>query len=185
MKNPYLTSYFPLLSIILFSLALSLRTEMELISILKNAGIYDGMLEFFTDTGIKLSLLALLMVVYFMVFAAMKLIADTINEVSLLFFSKDHEGESLYLIRHGATIYFVGSIVSLLSFYSFIGIMAIFAVATMVYFIYFVYKISPKLTMAGLIGIVFFQVILWSTLVLGIIYLAVKVYNSILASLPI
>ncbi|GAE44607.1 membrane protein [Mesobacillus boroniphilus JCM 21738] len=63
--------------------------------------------------------------------------------------------------------------------------MAIFAVATMVYFIYFVYKISPKLTMAGLIGIVFFQVILWSTLVLGIIYLAVKVYNSLIASLPI
>lgn len=185
MRNPYLTSYFPLLSIIMFSLALSVRTEMEVLSILKNAGIYDGMLEFFSDTGIKLSLLALLMVVYFMVFAAMKLIADTINEVSLLFFSKDHEGESLYLIRHGATIYFMGSVLSLLSFYSFIGIIAIFAVATVVYFIYFVYKISPNLTMAGLIGIVFFQVILWSTLVLGIIYLAVKVYNSLIASLPI
>ncbi|WLR55769.1 DUF5366 family protein [Mesobacillus subterraneus] len=185
MRNPYLTSYFPLLSIIIFSLSLSVRTETELISILKNAGIYDGMLEFFSDTGIKLSLLILLVVVYFMVFAAMKLLADTINEVSLLFFSKDHDGESLYLIRHGATIYFVGSVISLLSFYSFIGIMTIFTVTTLVYFIYFVYKISAKLTMTGLIGIVFFQVILWSTLVLGIIYLAVKVYNSLIASLPI
>lgn len=88
MKNPYLTSYFPLLAIIMFSLSLSVRTEMEIAAILKNAGIYEGMLEFFSETGIKLSLLTLLMVLFFMVFAAMKLLADTINEVSLLFFFK-------------------------------------------------------------------------------------------------
>ncbi|UYZ21367.1 DUF5366 family protein [Mesobacillus jeotgali] len=185
MRNPYLTGYFPLLSIIMFSLALSLRTEIELIAILKNAGIYDGMLEFFSDTGIKLSLLALLMVVYFMVFAALKLIADTINEVTLLLFSRDHEGESLKLIHKGAIVYFAGGIAALASFFSFTGIGSIFLITTIVYFIYFVYKISPKLTAAGLIGTVFFQVILWSTLVLGIIYIAVKVYNSLIASLPI
>ncbi|WP_079507183.1 YufK family protein [Mesobacillus jeotgali] len=185
MRNAYFTSYFPLMSILMFSLALSVRTEMELLLVLKSAGIYDGMLEFFSDTGIKLSLLALLMVVFFMVIAAMKLIADTINEVSLLLFSRDHEGESLKLIRKGAVIYFAGGIASLVSFFSFIGIVAIFLLATMVYFIYFVYKISPKLTMSGMIGTVFFQVIFWSTLVLGIVYLAVKVYNSLLASLPI
>jgi hypothetical protein len=185
MKNPYLTSYFPLLAIIMFSLSLSVRTEMELADILKNAGIYAGMLEFFSETGIKLSLLILLMVFYFMVFAALKLIADTINEVSLLFFSKDHEGESLKLIRNGAAIYFTAGVISLFSIYSFIGIGAIIAAATLMYFIYFVYKISPNLSMAGVIGTVFFQVILWSTLLFGVIYVAVKVYNSILASLPI
>ncbi len=185
MKNPYLTSYFPLLAIILFSLSLSVRTEIELISILQNAGIYDGMLEFFSDTGIKLSLLALLMVMFFMVFAALKLIADTINEVSLLLFSKDHEGESLKLIRNGATIYFTAGVVSLISYFSFLGIGAIFALATFIYFIYFVYKISPNLTAVGLVGTIFFQVILWSTLILGIVYIAVKVYNSLIASLPI
>ncbi|MEH7886183.1 DUF5366 family protein [Bacillus sp. JJ1609] len=185
MKNPYLTSYFPLLAIVLFSLSLSVRTEMELVALLKNAGIYEGMLEFFSETGIKLSLLALLMVLYFMVFAAMKLIADTINEVSLLFFSKDHEGESLKLIRSGATVYFAAGVLSLFSIYSFIGIGVIFAVATLIYFIYFVYKISPNLSIAGVIGTVFFHIILWSTMLLGIVYLAVKVYNSIMASLPI
>lgn len=185
MKNPYLTSYFPLLAIIMFSLSLSVRTEMEIAAILKNAGIYEGMLEFFSETGIKLSLLTLLMVLFFMVFAAMKLLADTINEVSLLFFSKDHEGESLKIIRSGATIYFAGGVVSLFSIYSFIGIGVIFAAATLIYFIYFVYKISPNMTFAGMIGTVFFQVIIWSTMLLGIIYLAVKVYNSIMASLPI
>lgn len=185
MKNPYLTSYFPLLTITMFSLSLSLRTEMELTGLLKNAGIYQGMLEFFSETGIKLSLLALLMVLYFMVFAAMKLIAETINEVALLFFSKDLEGESLKLIRNGVAIYFSGGVLSLFSIYSFIGIVAIFAATTLIYFVFFVYKISSNLTMAGLIGTVFFEVIIWSTLLLGIVYLAVKVYNSIIKSLPI
>lgn len=185
MKNPYLTSYFPLLAIIMFSLSLALRTEMVLIEILKNAGIHEGMLEFFSAAGIKLALLALLMVMFFMVFAAMKLVADTINEISLLFFTKDHEGESLKLIRHGATIYFAGGVASLFSIYSFAGIGLIFTLTTMIYFIYFVYKISPNLSMSGVMGIVFFQVILWSTLLLGIIYIMIKVYNSIMASLPI
>lgn len=185
MKNPYLTSYFPLLAIVMFSLSLAVRTEIELAELLKNVGIYEGMLEFFSETGIKLSFLALLLVLFFMVFAAMKLIADTVNEVSLLFFSKDFEGESLKLIRQGSSIYFAGGVASLFSIYSFVGIGAIFAAATLIYFIYFVYKISSNLTIVGVIGTVFFQVIIWCTMLLGIIYLVLKVYNSIMASLPI
>lgn len=185
MKNTYLTSYFPLLSILLFSLSLSIRVEMTVIDVLKNAGIYEGMKEFFSDGGIKLSLLVLLLVVFFMIFAALKLIADTINELSLLFFSKDSEGESLKQIRSGSIIYFLGGAISLVSLYSFIGIGAIFAIATVVYFIYFVYRISSSMTFLGIIGVIFFQVVIWSSLLTGVLFIAVKVYNSILASLPI
>lgn len=185
MKNTYLTSYFPLLSILLFSLSLSIRVEMTVIDVLKNAGIYEGMKEFFSDGGIKLSLLVLLLVVFFMIFAALKLIADTINELSLLFFSKDSEGESLKQIRSGSIIYFLGGAISLVSLYSFIGIGAIFATATVVYFIYFVYRISSSMTFLGIIGVIFFQVVIWSSLLTGVLFIAVKVYNSILASLPI
>lgn len=185
MKNTYLTSYFPLLSILLFSLSISIRVEMTLIDILKNAGIYEGMKEFFSDGGIKLSLLVLLLVVFFMVFAALKLIADTINELSLLFFSKDSEGDSLKQIRTGSIIYFLGGAVSLVSLYSFMGIGAIFAVTTVVYFIYFVYKISTAMSFVGIIGVIFFQVVIWSSLLTGVLFIAVKVYNSIMASLPV
>lgn len=185
MKNTYLTSYFPLLSILLFSLSLSIRVEMTVIDVLKNAGIYEGMKEFFSDGGIKLSLLVLLLVVFFMIFAALKLIADTINELSLLFFSKDSEGESLKQIRSGSIIYFLGGAISLVSLYSFIGIGAIFATATVVYFIYFVYRISSSMNFLGIIGVIFFQVVIWSSLLTGVLFIAVKVYNSILASLPI
>lgn len=185
MKNTYLTSYFPLLSILLFSLSLSIRVEMTLIEILKNAGIYEGMKEFFSVGGIKLALLLLLLIAFFMVFAALKLVADTINELSLLFFSKESDGESLKQIRSGSIVYFIGGALSLLSLYSFLGISAIFLGTTIVYFIYFVFKISSSMTMAGMIGVIFFQVVIWSSLLTGVIYVAVKVYNSLMASLPI
>lgn len=185
MKNTYLTSYFPLLSIILFSLSLSIRVEFILLDFLRKTGIYEGMQEFFTETGIKLSLLTLLLVGFFMLFAALKLLANTINELSLLFFSKDSEGDSLKAIRSGSTIYFIGGALSLLSMYSFVGIGSIFAVATLIYFIYFVYKVSPTLSVVGTIGLIFLQVLIWSTILLGVFFLLIKVYNSIMASLPI
>lgn len=185
MKNTYLTSYFPLLSILLFSLSLSIRVEMTLIEMLKGAGIYEGMKEFFSDGGIKLALLLLLVILFFMVFAALKLIADTINELSLLFFSKESEGESLKQIRSGSIIYFIGGALSLLSLYSFLGIGAIFLLTTVIYFIYFVFKISSSMTIVGIVGVIFFQVVVWSTLLTGVTYIAVKVYNSLMASLPI
>ncbi len=185
MKNTYFISYFPLLSIILFSLSLAIRVEKTLLVFLENIGIYSGMLEFFSEGGIKLSLLVILLLLFFMVFAALKLIGNTINELSLLFFSKDSEGESLKLIRNGAIIYFVGSVISLISLNSFIGIGLIFAAATICYFIYFVYKVSSSLSVLGLIGLIFFQVIIWSLIILGVVFIVAKVYNSFMASLPI
>lgn len=185
MKNTYFMSYFPLLSIILFSLSLSINIEMVLLDFLRSAGIYEGMQEFFSDGGIKLALLALLMILFFCIYAALKLLADTINEVSLLFFSKDSEGESLKKIRGGAIIYFIGSIISLLMMSSLIGILTVFAITTVTYFCYFVYKISSSLSILGLVGVIFFQVLTWSSIFIGVVYLAVKVYNSVIASLPI
>lgn len=185
MKNTYFTSYFPLLSIILFSLSLSIKVEKLLLTFLQDTGIYGGMLEFFSESGIKLSLLVLLLTIFFMVFAALKLLANTINELSLLFFSKDSEGENLKLIRNGAIIYFIASALSLVSLNSFIGIGIIFATATMIYFMYFVFKVSSSLSIVGLIGLIFFQVLVWSSLISGVVFLAVKVYNSFMASLPL
>lgn len=185
MKNTYLTSYLPLLSIILFSLSASIKVDLTLIGFLKKIGIYEGMREFFSDGGIKLSILILLLVLFFMVFAALKLIADTINELSLLFFSKDSEGDSLKNIRFGSIIYFIGGALSLVSMFSLVGIVGIFLLTTLVYFIYFLLKVSTSISITGLIGLIFFQVLVWSTLLIGVLYVGVKVYNSIISSLPI
>ncbi|WP_268563838.1 DUF5366 family protein [Peribacillus frigoritolerans] len=73
-----------------------------------NLGIYQGMLEFFSEAGIKLALLIVLLLLFFMVFAALKLISDTILALSLLFLSKDSEGKALNSVRKGSVIYVIG-----------------------------------------------------------------------------
>jgi hypothetical protein len=185
MKNTYFTSYFPLISILLYSMSLGIYTEIKFVKKLKDLGIYSGMLEFFSESGIKLALFFLLSLAFFMLFAALKLIADTMIELSFLFFSKDKIGENLQTIRTGSAFYLVSGMLSLLTVNDLKGILGLFLITTFIYFIFFVYKVSGSLTGPGLIGLVFFHVLFWSTFTFGVVYLCVKLYNSMIASLPV
>lgn len=184
-KNTYLTSHFPLISILLFSTAYSLYTERLVINKLHDLGIYNGMTEFFSESGIKLTLLFLLMLLFFMVFAALKLIAGTTIELSLLFFSKDKEGTELTKIRSGSWLYLIGSVISLFIFKYFLFLLSIAVIVSFGYFIFFVYKVSSSLSFAGLIGIIFFHMSFWSAFVLSVSYAIIKLYNSFIAGLPV
>lgn len=185
MKNAYLTSHFPLISIFLFSTALSLYTEGIILLKLKDLGVYQGMIEVFSESGIKLTLLFLLMLFFFMVFAALKLIADTMIELSLLFFSKDVEGVELTKIRSGSWLYLIGSIFSLLLFQQIMIVLLILVFVTFGYFIFFVHKVSSSLTTLGLLGMIFFHVFFWFAFGLSVFYATIKLYNSFVASLPV
>ncbi len=184
MKNTYLTGYLPLLSIILFSLSFSVYSEGLVVKGLKRIKLYDGMLEFITEVEMKLAILIVLFVIFFMLFAALKLIAETINELALLFFSKDAEGNILKALRSGSIVYFIGSGLSIISLEFLLGLGVIFFLTTIVYFIYFVYKISPSLSTQGLIGVIFFEVVIWSVMILSMCFVMLKLYNSLLGSLP-
>lgn len=185
MKNTYFLGYFPLISIILFSLSFAIYGEIVLLELFDTLGMYQGMLEFFSETGIKIVLLVVLTLLFFMLFAALKLISDTIIEISLLFFSKDSEGTGLRNIRSGAIIYVLGATVSLFSSQYLVGLLVIFALTNLVAFVYFVYKIMPTLMTGGLIGLIFFHIFIWSCLLFGVIYSILKLYNSVISSLPI
>ncbi|RXJ00632.1 hypothetical protein DS745_11245 [Anaerobacillus alkaliphilus] len=185
MKNTYLTSHFPLISILIFSITFSLYSEGIIIQKLHDFGVYDGMTEVFSDSGIKLTLLFLLLLLFFMVFAALKLIADTIVELSLLFFSRDQEGTELTKIRSGSWLYLIGSLLSLLFFQKIIVILLILVAVTFSYFIYFVYKVSSSLSSIGLVGLIFFHVFFWFSFTLTVFYATIKLYNSFVASLPV
>lgn len=185
MKNTYLTSYFPLISIIFYSFSLAIFFETNVIEKLKQMGIYQGMLEFSSDRAINLAVLFLFCFLFFMLFSALKLIADTMIELSLLFFSKDREGTNLNQIRRGSIIYLVSGVVSLFFVQNLISLIVLFMITTTVYFIFFIYKISSSLSPAGLVNIIFFHVIFWSALILIIVYLCFKLYNSVISSLPI
>lgn len=185
MKNTYFTSYFPLITILLFSTSLSIATVMIVIDYLQIFGIYEGMLEFFSNNGIKLALFILFALLYFMVFSALKLIANTVTELSLLFFSKDVDGENLTSIRGGSSFYVIGGALSLVGIQYPIAIVGCFLLATICYFIYIVYKISSSLTSPSLIGLVLFHVFFWFIFLLGTLYLCFRLYNSVMASLPV
>ncbi|MDA3128548.1 DUF5366 family protein [Aliibacillus thermotolerans] len=188
MKNTYITSYFPLFSITIFSFALAIYTETIITDWLIHIGLYVGMLEFFSEVGIKLTLLFLLTLVYFMVFSALKLIADTVLELSLLFFSRDEEGNDLKKVRSGSWIFLIASFCAL--FLSVTpqlqtGITIVFLFAAFIYFVYFVYQVSDSMSLAGLIGTIFFHVSFWGGFLAVTIYSLLRLYNSFVNSLPI
>ena len=185
MKNTYLTSHFPLFSIILFSLSFAMFTEGFVSRELSTIGIYEGMMEFFSASGIKLTILFLLFLFFFMVFSALKLIADTVVQLSLLFFSKDEEGKDLTNIRKGSSVYLVGSVLSLFVIQSIYYLLFIFLLTTLVYFIFFVYTVMESLSFVGFIGLIFFQILFWVTFTLIVVYAFLILYNSFVASLPL
>ncbi|MFA9557573.1 DUF5366 family protein [Evansella sp. AB-rgal1] len=185
MKNAYLTSHFPLLSIILFSLSLSIYSERNLVLYFMQIGLYEGMIEFFSERGIQLTLLFLLWLFFFMLFSALKLIADTINEVSLLFFSKDEEGSDLKSVRKGSWFFLVGGILSIGLTFHIMLILAVFVAACIAFFIFFIYKVSVTQSSFSLIGIIFFHTFFWFSFGLTVLWALLKLYNSIIASLPL
>lgn len=185
MKNTYITGYIPLFSILMFSLTFSVYGVGACIDLFKAIGIYAGMSEFLTGAQLKMVILAMLMIIFFMILAALKLIAETINSVAMLFFSKEREGRALQQAGSGSMIYLAGSLISAASLHSFTGLVVIFILTSFVYFIYFVVKVSSMLSLAGTIGVILFEVVIWLILLSGVLFVAVRLYNSILESLPI
>ncbi|KAB7706956.1 hypothetical protein F9802_07980 [Bacillus aerolatus] len=185
MKNTYLTGYLPLVAILLFSLSLALFAQSLIISLFKQVGLYTEILELFTETEMKLAITFALMLMFFFVIAGLKVVANTLNELSLLFFSKDTEGDLLKAVRNGSIIFFAGGLISLISFSSLIGIVVIFLLTAAGYLIFFVYKASPALSMANLIGIITFQVVSWSAFGITLALIGMKIYNGLLGSLPL
>lgn len=185
MKNTYFIGYFPFIAIVLFSLSFAIYCEVQVLNLFVSLGLYQGMLEFFSKAGIKIALLVVLVLLFFMLFAALKLISDTIIEVSLLLFSKDSEGTGLKSIRTGAVLYVIGASISLFSVQSLIGLLAIFIFTNLIAFIYFVYKIMTTLSISGLVGLIFFHIFIWSTLLIIVGYSMLKLYNSMMDNLPI
>lgn len=61
-----------------------------------------------------------------MVFSALKLIANTVTELALLFFAKDPEGANLRKIRVGSAVYLGASLLSFIFVQYAAGIAALF-----------------------------------------------------------
>jgi len=184
MKNPYLFGFMPLVTIVLFSLTFGLYGVTEAITFSKEIGLYGGMREFLSDFQLRMFLLIILTFSFFMVFSALKLIAETIHEIAMLFFSKDVSGEGFRNARSGNVIYFIGSMVSVVGIQSIQILIGVFLLTTFIYFVYVIYRMSPYMNVISMIGMVIFEIVVWSVLIAFILYVVLKLYNGLMASLP-
>lgn len=184
MKNPYIFGYLPFVTIVLFSLTFGVYTVGVSVELFKGIGLYVGMREFLTDIQLRIFLLVIYALLFFMVFSALKLIAETIHETAMLFFSKDVEGKSYSEARGGNVIYFFGALASVGGINSISLLTAIFLLTTFIYFVYVVFKLSKFMTIVSTIGLLIFEIMVWTILVSTIIYILLKLYNGVIASLP-
>lgn len=184
MKNPYLYGYLPLFSIMLYSLTFGIYTVGKSVEFFHSIGVYAGMREFLSDIEIRMLLLFVFFLCFFMLFSALKLIGETIHEVAMLFFSKDSEGGAVRVARGGYVIFFFGGLLSAVAIQSFTLLIIIFIVTIFSSFVYTVYKMSQYMSTAGMIGLIIFEIVFWSIFITAVIYVILKLYNGILASLP-
>jgi hypothetical protein len=185
MKNPYIFGYLPFVTIVLFSLTFGVFSVGASIDLFKEIGLYAGLIEFLSDVQLRFFLLVVYALLFFMFFSALKLIAETIHEIAMLFFSKDSNGESYSSAKGGNVIYFFGALLSIIGLQSIQIISVIFFLTTFIYFIYAVYKLSRFMTLPNTLGLVIFEIIVWGVLVSVVLYIILKLYNGIIASLPI
>ncbi|MEK4230450.1 DUF5366 family protein [Solibacillus sp. FSL H8-0538] len=184
MKNPYLYGYLPLFTIVLFSLTFGIFAVTESLELFRAIGVYGGMREFLSDIELRFVLLIVFALCFFMLFSALKLIGETIHELGMLFFSKDKAGETISVARGGYVIFFFGAFASVMGIQSIIVLVVILIATVFIYFIYIVYKMSHFMSFSGMIGLIFFEILMWSMLLTLVIYAIFKLYNGILASLP-
>jgi len=154
------------------------------VELFKGIGLYAGMREFLTDIQLRIFLLVIYALLFFMFFSALKLIAETIHETAMLFFSKDVEGKSYSEARGGNVIYFFGALASAGGINSIYLLTAIFLLTTFIYFVYVVFKLSKFMTIVNTIGLLIFEIMVWTILISTIIYILLKLYNGVIASLP-
>ena len=184
MKNPYLFGYLPFITIILLSLTFGIYAVSQSMDLFNAIGIYNGMREFLSDLEIRIFLLIVSALLFFMLFSALKLIGETIHELAMLFFSKDYDGETIHIARGGFVIFFIGALATIAGMHSIIMLLLILFITVAVYFIYTVYKLSHYMSFVGLTGLIVFELVVWAAFLAAVLFVIVKLYNSILASLP-
>ena len=184
MKNPYIYGYLPLITILLFSLTFGMYAVGESLQIIREIGVYSRMREFLSDVELRVFLLIVFAVVFFMLFSALKLVGETIHELGMLFFSKDNDGATVSQARGGYIILFIGAMCSAFAIQFIYVLIGIFVLTVFTYFIYLIYKMSHFMSMGGTIGLLIFELFMWTILLTFIVYVVLKLYNGILASLP-
>jgi hypothetical protein len=174
-KNVYFFSYFPLIATLLFSMAFSLYSFELLTNEAKKIGLYQGLSEYVSTTNLNMALFFVLCVALMMILSLLKLLGDTFIKLSLLFFSKDREGLYLNISQSASVIFAVGGLVALVASSNILLLLSCLIISTIGYFGFVLYKMSSKLTMYGMAGVISFQVGIWSAIGVATYLLVIKI----------
>lgn len=184
MKNPYLFGFLPLITILLFSMTFGLFAVNESLVLFKNIGIYAAMSEFLSDVELRIFLFICFVVLFFMIFSAIKLVGESVHTVGMLFFAKVNEENPPQESKVLYSILLIGAAISVVGINSF-PLLIIIAVSTLViYFIATMVRLTEYLGFGSVIGLLVFEFAMWTLLVVTLAYVLVKLYNSLLSSLP-
>jgi hypothetical protein len=182
-KNVYITGYLPLFSIILFSSGFAIYLERLVIKELTYFGVYQGMLELFAEHVIHLSIGFCLFLLFFMGFAALKLLSDTLTHLSMFFFSKDTDGVLLQRSKGGGWVFFAGGMAAIAVNHSILFMLIIFIGASLAYFFHFLLKIGSSLSTFGIFGMVCMHLFFWTGTGVLVVYTVLRLYNAFVASI--
>ena len=97
-RNIYLLGYIPFISVLLFAMAFSLYFYHFVKEKIIYLGLYEGLSAYISATHLNVALFVCILIVVMMVLALLKLFAEFLLRLSLLFFSKDSTG-LFYIVR--------------------------------------------------------------------------------------
>lgn len=184
MKNIYYTSYFALLAIILFTVAITLNLFQMTINFLSVSGILQPLTDLLPEKEIRILTFIGIAVIIYLALCGLKLISDMIWQVALLFFSKDNEGVAYLATKLNSYVFIIGGLIAVFLNSSLLYIAIIFFVTIISFIALFLFKQSSNFTVIGMIGFILFQLIIWAVLASGIMYAYFTIFAKFITSLP-
>ena len=160
-RNVYLLGYIPFISVLLFAMAFSLYFYHFVKEKIIYLGLYEGLSAYISATHLNVALFVCILIVVMMVLALLKLFAEFLLRLSLLFFSKDSTGLFFIHSQTGAIFYLFGGVFSIFLSAWLAPILVLFVLSTLCFFVYILYKLGDSVSISGIIGIIFFQVFVW------------------------
>ncbi|WP_062197471.1 DUF5366 family protein [Massilibacterium senegalense] len=178
--NVHTFSYFPFFVVLLFSIAFALNLRVLATKELKDAALYEGIIEIMPEQKFQSLLLVGLLLVLFMVFSMLKLLGETSLRLSLLLFAKDQTGYTIQRMQSGFWVLLAGGVVATLLFKSTVFVLLVFILTVILYFVFYIFQLSDDLSMGSLVGIILFNTLFWTTFFLLAFYFVIKTYNQVL-----
>ncbi|MFN4215161.1 MULTISPECIES: DUF5366 family protein [Exiguobacterium] len=177
--NVYLLSYAPLIGIILFSMSLAIATSEYVIAWMTRVGVYSEIIALLSVQETKVLVLVVFFTIYFMLFSAFKLVADTFNQLGFAFFARETNGSSLHRLKPGATIFLVGSGVSFLFLNSLLAAIGVLLGTFVLYLFYYIWQVSQLMSTFRAIGLLLIQAMMWALLLSGLAWALLRLFNSV------